>query len=84
MNTLLMQMYAYESNGQPTFYLAVGEVMDNKVTAALNKYTGGRYFGSGSCSSSCGRRASAARRCASGSAAGSPAPARALRPAHRT
>lgn len=45
--TMVMQMYAYESNGQPTFYLAVGEVVDNKVTAALNKYTGGRYFGSG-------------------------------------
>ncbi len=45
--TLVMQMYAYESSGQPTFYLAVGEVVDNKVTASLNKYNGGRYFGSG-------------------------------------
>lgn len=45
--TMVMQMYAYESNGQPTFYLAVGEVVDNKVNAALNKYAGGRYFGSG-------------------------------------
>lgn len=45
--TLVMQMYAYESNGQPTFYLAVGEVADNKVSANLNKYQGGRYFGSG-------------------------------------
>lgn len=45
--TLVMQMYAYESNGQPTFYLAVGNIVDNKVTAPLTQYTGGRYFGSG-------------------------------------
>ena len=45
--TLVMQMYAYESSGQPTFYLAVGDVVDNKVTAPLNKYSGGRFFGSG-------------------------------------
>lgn len=44
--TLVMQMYAYESSGQSTFYLAVGDVVDNKVTAPLTKYTGGRYFGS--------------------------------------
>lgn len=44
--TFVMQMYAYESSGQPTFYLAVGEVADNKVTAPLNQYRGGRYFGS--------------------------------------
>lgn len=45
--TMVMQMYAYESSGQSTFYLAVGEVVDNNVTASLNKYNGGRYFGSG-------------------------------------
>ncbi|MDA8523142.1 hypothetical protein [Acidovorax sp. NCPPB 4044] len=45
--TLALQMYAYESSGQPTFYLAVGPVADNKVTARLNRYTGGRFFGSG-------------------------------------
>lgn len=44
--TLVMQMYAYESSGQSTFYLVVGDVVDNKVTAPLTKYTGGRYFGS--------------------------------------
>lgn len=55
--TLLLQIYAYESSGQPTFYLAVGPVVDNKVTAPLTRYTGGRYFGSGA---------------QSGSAAGSP------------
>ncbi|KRB30396.1 hypothetical protein [Acidovorax sp. Root70] len=45
--TLVMQMYAYENSGQSTFYLVVGDVVDNKVTAPLTKYTGGRYFGSG-------------------------------------
>lgn len=44
--TFVMQMYAYESSGQPTFYLAVGEVADNQVTAPLKQYRGGRYFGS--------------------------------------
>ncbi|AVS72767.1 hypothetical protein [Paracidovorax cattleyae] len=44
--TLALQMYAYENNGQPTFYLAVGDVTDNQVTARLNRYAGGRYFGS--------------------------------------
>lgn len=44
--TLALQMYAYENSGQPTFYLAVGTVADNRVTARLNRYTGGRYFGS--------------------------------------
>lgn len=43
--TLALQMYAYEGNGQPTFYLAVGQVSDNRVTARLNRYTGGPYFG---------------------------------------
>jgi hypothetical protein len=51
-DTLLMQMYAYEANGQPTFYLAVGQVADSKATAPLNRYTGGRYFGSGALSGS--------------------------------
>lgn len=45
--TLVMQMYAYESTGASTFYLAVGDVVDNKVNTALTKYTGGRSFGSG-------------------------------------
>ena len=49
-DTLLMQMYAYEASGQPTFYLAVGQVSDSKATAPLNRYTGGRYFGSGALS----------------------------------
>lgn len=46
--TLVMQMYAYEPSGQPTFYLGVGELDGNvKATFPLNRYTGGRYFGSG-------------------------------------
>lgn len=43
----LMQMYAYESNGQPTFYSSVGTLVDNKVEAPVSRYVGGRYFGSG-------------------------------------
>lgn len=45
-DTLLMQMYAYESTSQPTFYLAVGKVQNNAATAPLMRYTGGRFFGS--------------------------------------
>jgi hypothetical protein len=41
----VMQMYAYESSGQPTFYLAVGPMVNNEVTTSLNRYVGGRYFG---------------------------------------
>lgn len=44
--TFVMQMYAYESSGEPTFYLAVGAMTDNQVTAPLKQYRGGRYFGS--------------------------------------
>lgn len=46
-NTFVMQMYGYEGSGQPTFYLAVGNVADDTVTAPLNQYSGGRFFGSG-------------------------------------
>lgn len=45
-DTLLMQMYAYEASSQPTFYLAVGKVVNNTATAPLVRYTGGRFFGS--------------------------------------
>ncbi|MCO4094987.1 MAG: hypothetical protein HEQ37_16385 [Acidovorax sp.] len=51
-DTFVMQMYAYENNGQPTFYLATGKVVNNQVSAALNRYTGGRYLGSGPLSGS--------------------------------
>ena len=46
-STLVMQMYAYENSGAATFYLAVGEVVDNSVNAPLTQYRGGRFFGSG-------------------------------------
>lgn len=46
-NVLVMQMYAYESNGKATFYLATGNVVNNQVSAELKYYEGGRYFGSG-------------------------------------
>lgn len=44
--TLVMQMYAYENTGKSTFYLAVGNVVDNQVTADLKSYEGGRFLGS--------------------------------------
>ncbi|AVP56601.1 hypothetical protein C7H73_02180 [Pulveribacter suum] len=45
--TLVVQMYAYESNGQPTFYLASGALQNDRFSAPLMRYSGGRYFGSG-------------------------------------
>ncbi|GAA4424690.1 hypothetical protein [Acidovorax lacteus] len=45
-DTFVMQMYAYESSGQPTFYLAVGTLSNNQVAAPLTRYEGGRFFGS--------------------------------------
>jgi hypothetical protein len=42
-----LQMYAYESSGQPTFYLAVGQLVNNAITTPLHRYVGGRYLGSG-------------------------------------
>lgn len=55
---LVMQMYAYEQNGQPTFYTATGTVAYVPVGAGsqdefiivdakLGRYVGGRYLGSG-------------------------------------
>ncbi|PJI99710.1 hypothetical protein CLU85_4565 [Acidovorax sp. 69] len=46
-DTFVMQMYAYESSGQPTFYLATGKISNDQVSAPLIRYTGGRYLGSG-------------------------------------
>lgn len=46
-DTFVMQMYAYESSGQPTFYLATGKIANDQVSASLIRYTGGRYLGSG-------------------------------------
>jgi hypothetical protein len=45
-NTLVMQMYAYERTGQPTFYMASGTLTNNRLTTKLGRYSGGRYLGS--------------------------------------
>ena len=43
-----VQVYAYESNGQPSFYMAVGRLSEGNVfDTKLNRYEGGRYLGSG-------------------------------------
>lgn len=47
-DTVVMQVYAYESSGQPTFYMATGTLGDNNIVdAKLGRYEGGRYLGSG-------------------------------------
>lgn len=46
-DTLVMQMYAYEANGSPTFYLTAGKLKDNVYTGAMNKYRNGPAFGGG-------------------------------------
>lgn len=45
-NTLVMQMYGYEANGAPTFYLSAGTISNNTYTGQLNQYAGGQSFGS--------------------------------------
>ncbi len=46
--TVVMQVYAYEANGQPTFYMATGRLGDdNVVNTLLGRYEGGRSLGSG-------------------------------------
>ncbi|MFN4119051.1 hypothetical protein [Acidovorax sp.] len=46
-DVFVMQMYAYESNGHPTFYLATGRLANDQVSAPLIRYAGGRFLGSG-------------------------------------
>ena len=47
-DTLVMQIYAYEQSGQPTFYMGVGQINANGFASVpLGRYSGGRYFGSG-------------------------------------
>lgn len=46
-NTLVLQMYAYENSGQPTFYMTSGTLSNNRFSAPLMRYKGGRYLGSG-------------------------------------
>ncbi len=50
--TLVMQMYAYESNGQPSFYMTSGALSNNRFSAPLMRYKGGRHLGSGPLSGS--------------------------------
>ena len=45
-NTFFMQVFAYEKNGDATFYTATGQMNGNSVTAPLMRYQGGRSFGS--------------------------------------
>ena len=46
-HVLVMQMYAYEKNGQPTFYMASGALNNQQANLQLGRYEGGRYLGSG-------------------------------------
>ncbi|MEG3044175.1 MAG: hypothetical protein RR849_06570 [Comamonas sp.] len=46
-NTLVMQMYAYDASGNATFYMTSGPLANDRYSAPLNKYRGGRYLGSG-------------------------------------
>lgn len=46
----VVQMYAYEASGEPTFYLASGRITNDQVTLPLVRYVGGRYLGSGALS----------------------------------
>ncbi|MFG0674056.1 MULTISPECIES: hypothetical protein [Delftia] len=50
--TLVMQMYAYEPSGQPTFYMTSGTLTNNRFAAPLIRYKGGRFLGSGPMSGS--------------------------------
>ncbi|WP_353234753.1 hypothetical protein [Diaphorobacter ruginosibacter] len=43
--TLVMQMYAYDADGNPTFYLSSGPYEDDGYNGQLNQYRGGRFFG---------------------------------------
>lgn len=45
-NTMFMQVFGYEKNGDATFHTALGQLNGNTVTAPLMRYRGGRAFGS--------------------------------------
>lgn len=46
--TVVMQVYAYDQNGQATFYMGSGEIQgDFLALVPLKQYQGGRYLGSG-------------------------------------
>ncbi len=44
---LVMQVYNYESSGQPTFHLSFGAMTGNQYSGTLTRYRNGRYYGSG-------------------------------------
>ncbi|MCD2166262.1 hypothetical protein [Comamonas koreensis] len=44
-NTFFMQVFAYEKNGDATFYTATGQMDGNSVTAPLIRYKNGRSLG---------------------------------------
>ncbi|MGE8320683.1 MAG: hypothetical protein ACN6O3_18170 [Comamonas sp.] len=44
-NTLFMQVFDYEKNGDATFHTALGQMDGNTVTTPLVRYRGGRSFG---------------------------------------
>ena len=46
-NTFFMQVFAYEKNGDATFYTATAEMDGTTATAPLMRYKAGRSFGGG-------------------------------------
>ena len=45
-NTLFLQVYGYEKNGDSTFYIAAGKMDGNRFSGPLTSYSGGQSFGS--------------------------------------
>lgn len=43
--TLVMQMYGYEANGVPTFYLSAGPIANDAYVGQMNQYAGGQALG---------------------------------------
>jgi len=43
---LVMQVYNYESSGQPTFHMSFGDLQGNHYQGTLKRYKNGRYYGS--------------------------------------
>lgn len=43
--TAFIAVYAYGQDGKSIFYTAIGSIINNTITAPLNYYSGGRYFG---------------------------------------
>lgn len=44
--TMVMTMYAYETNGQPTFYVGAGTYSNGAGSVTLQRYAGGVFLGS--------------------------------------